>query len=191
MGKGGARWGAGRPSFKVKAEQLLRIDIRQWRKSGLLWDGGSNSWRWSRGDEPAGTIKFTVSANAVYLGYSIDGNDASQSIATTTTPCGYGGSRRWFSCPVCRRRCEVLYMRSARFACRSCQRVSYTSQSEDVIGRLWRTQRKIEERLGEGWQRPKGMREHTYERLWATLMDCERRRDEEFAVVVQRFMGIR
>lgn len=33
------------------------------------------------------------------------------------------------------------------------------------------------------------MRQRTYDRLWESLMDCETRRDEAFALVVQRFMG--
>jgi hypothetical protein len=49
MGTGGLRCGAGRPAYRIKAEQLQRVDIRVWRKRGLLWVGGSNSWL-MRGD---------------------------------------------------------------------------------------------------------------------------------------------
>jgi hypothetical protein len=51
---------------------------------------------------------------------------------------------------------------------------------------MWRKQSKIEARLGENWRRPKGMRQHTYERL----VDCEARRDEAFAVVAERLLGL-
>jgi len=80
-------------------------------------------------------------------------------------------------------------MRAGRFACRHCQRVAYSSQSEDVMARTWREQRRIEERIGEDWQRPKGMRQHTYERLIDRLEDCQRRRDEAFFLVAARLFA--
>ena len=77
-------------------------------------------------------------------------------------------------------------MRWGRFACRRCQQVSYTSQAEDVLARMWRKQAKIEGRLGENWGRPKGMRRNTYETLMAVLFDCEERRDLVLSDFVQR-----
>ena len=126
---GGARCGAGRPGHRLKAEQTLKVDIRVWHQRGLLWDGGTNTWSWSRGGESAGSIRFTVNTDNIRLTYSVNGQDASQTIRLTATPCRYGGSRQWFECPVCRGRAAVLFMRAGRFACRQCQKVSYTSQS--------------------------------------------------------------
>ena len=37
MGTGGARIGAGGPAFWAKAEQLIRVEIREWHRRGLLW----------------------------------------------------------------------------------------------------------------------------------------------------------
>ena len=64
-----------------------------------------------------------------------------------------------------------------RFACRKCQKVAHTLQSEDMCGRMWRAQAKIETKLAENWQRPTGMRRHTYDRLSGALLACEERRD--------------
>ena len=72
---------------------------------------------------------------------------------------------------------------------RHCQRVAYSSQSEDVMARTWREQRRIETRLGDDWQRPKGMRQRTYERLMDRLAECEQRRDEAFCIAAQRFIS--
>lgn len=184
MAKGGARWGAGRPGYRVKAEQLHRIDIRQWRQRGLLWDGGSNSWSWSRGGEPTGNIQFTVSAESIWLAYSINGNDASQNIHTTTTPCGYGGSRRWFSCPACRGRCEVLYQRSGRFACRSCQRVSYTSQSGSESDRTHARYHKLHALVENG--KPKWQRWSTFNRLEEKFERADENANQMLWKVIQR-----
>jgi len=191
MGKGGMRWGAGRPAYRAKAEQLQRVDIRVWRKRGYLTPGQYFSWAWNRGGEPTGSIAVRVhDAHSLSLLYSVGAGenrrDGSQTIALASTPCHYGSSRPWFVCPRCQRRAGLLFMRWGRFACRLCQQVSYTSQAEDVMARMWRKQAKIEGRLGENWLRPKGMRRSTYETLMEVLFDCEERRDLVLSNFVQR-----
>ena len=81
-------------------------------------------------------------------------------------------------------------MRAGRFACRHCQRVSYSSQSCDLLDRMWRKQTRIEARLGEHWQRPKGMRHHTYDRLLDQLEVCEQRREDAFCKFTARFLAM-
>ena len=81
-------------------------------------------------------------------------------------------------------------MRRGVFACRHCQRVAYSSQSEDGLDRMWRAQSKIEAKLADNWQRPKGMRQRTYKRLTASVWELEARRDEAFAVFAGRLMGL-
>jgi hypothetical protein len=41
MGKGGMRWGAGRPAHKGKAEACMRLDVREWARRGALVPGYS------------------------------------------------------------------------------------------------------------------------------------------------------
>ena len=60
MGKGGMRWGAGRPGYRAKAEQLQRVDIRVWHKRGYLTPSQYFSWAWNRGGEPTGSIAVRV-----------------------------------------------------------------------------------------------------------------------------------
>lgn len=191
MGRGGLRWGAGRPGYKIKAEHSHRIDIGMWHRGGYLRAGRSFTWRWHRGDEPTGNIGVVVhGADSLALQYMVgsDGQrrDGSQTIRLAHTPCNYGKSRPWFVCPVCQRRAGVLYMRAGRFACRHCQKVAYASQSCDLLDRLWRKQAKLEIRLGEHWVRPKGMRQRTYEELIDALIKCEERRDDAFCEVAAR-----
>lgn len=145
------------------------------------------------GGEPSGSIGVQVlSADHLTLRYTLtqDGvaRDVAERITITRTACPYGGARPWFHCPRCARRVAVLYMRQGYFACRHCQRVAYSSQSRGTIDRTWIKQRRIEARLGDGWHRPKGMRQRTYNALLDELADCEARRDEAFALVVKRFM---
>ena len=195
MGTGGMRYGAGRPSYKVKAEQLQRVDIGRWHRGGYLRAGCSFTWSWHRGDEPTGSIGVVVhGAESLALQYVVGNDDqrrdGSQTIHLTLTACNYGSSRPWFVCPVCQRRAGVLYMRAGRFACRYCQRVAYTSQSSDLLDRMWRKQSKIEERLAAHWQRPKGMRLKTYDRLMQVLLICEERRENAFLGYAARLLSM-
>jgi hypothetical protein len=86
----------------------------------------------------------------------------------------FGGHRKWFECPGCRRPCRVLYGTNS-LRCRRCRRLKYASQSE---ARPWRAQRRacnIRRRLGARGNsldapfpaKPRGMRRTTYERLRA------------------------
>ena len=194
MGKGGMRYGAGRPSYKVKAEHLQRVEIGRWHRGGYLRAGCSFTWSWHRGDETTGSIGVRVhGADSLALQYMLGSEgqrrDASQTIRLTRTACNYGNARPWFVCPVCQRRAGVLYMRAGRFACRHCQRVSYSSQSCDLLDRMWRKQSKLEARLGEYWGRPKGMRQRTYQALLDRLHDCKVRRDSAFVETAVRLFG--
>ena len=193
MGKGGMRYGAGRPSYKVKAEQLQRVDIGRWHRGGYLRAGCSFTWSWHRGDESTGSIGVRVhGTDSLALQYTVGSEgqrrDGTQTIRLTHTDCNYGNTRPWFACPVCQRRAGVLYMRAGRFACRHCQRVSYSSQSCDRLDGMWRKQAKLQDRLGEGWTRPRGMRQLTYERLIAALVNCEERRDDAFCEIAARLL---
>lgn len=167
-----------------------------WRQRGYLRPGMSFSWAWNRGGEPTGSIGVWIKgAESLMLQYMAgsegERRDASQTIRLAHTPCHYGSTRPWFVCPLCQRRAGLLYLRWGRFACRKCQRVAYTSQSCDLMDRMWRKQAKIEARLGENWQRPKGMRQRTHEALIEAISQCEERRDEACAILLTKLMAKR
>jgi hypothetical protein len=68
-------------------------------------------------------------------------------------------------------------MGGSEFACRICLRLGYISESLDTVDRLWRKQSKLESRLGQDGDRPKRMRQRTYERIWARIDAVEAARD--------------
>jgi len=179
MRRGGYRYGAGRPGWKVKAEQSLPLDVRQMHRAGVLWVGYRGAWKWadSYTEEVVARIGFAAERDGLALSYTLDGEPREQFVPLTHTRCHYGGIRPWFTCPVGGERAAVLYMNAGRFACRHCNRVAYLSQSDDLAGRAWRKQTKLERRLGEDWERPKGMHRSTYDRLLAKLWECEMVRD--------------
>lgn len=179
MGTGGSRYGAGRPAAHVKAEHYRRIDVRRCHREGVLQAGRAGSWQWTNAEtgERVATIGYWSDGSSVALNYSVDGRDCSQRVLLRHTECNYGGRRPWFTCPVRGERVAVLYLRAGRFACRHCQRIAYASQSGDALDRVWRRQQRIEAKLGEDWQRPKGMHHSTYDRLMSRILDCEERRE--------------
>lgn len=169
MARGGSRYGAGRPAHKVTAESVQRIEVRRWSRAGNFNGNFHFSCGWNRGGEPSGSISVCTSQDSAVLSYRIkdlysnEWSDKRQFVAVVSTPCKYGGNRKWFQCPTCNRRCEVLYLRTSRFACRHCQKIAYTSQSGGPIERLTHKLHKLRARV-EGGKR-KGMRRATYERL--------------------------
>ena len=192
MAKGGVRYGAGRPGWHVKAEHCRRLDVRRWHRDGLLRPGISTSWIWTDSEtgERLASIGFRVTDHHVTLSYSINDVPASQHVPLDRTPCNYGGARPWFHCPRCSRRVAVLFLRANGFACRHCQRIAYGSQSDDLCGRTWRRQAKMEARLGPHWQRPKGMHHRTPERLLEGIFACEEIREDALAGYLSRVMHL-
>lgn len=186
MGTGGMRWGAGRPGWHVKAEHCRSIDARRWAREGILRGPRSGGWAWWVDGEKTGSIGYASDGHAVTLTYALNGEPMRQRVPILSTPCTYGGKRLWFGCPRCGRRVAMLYLRTLGFGCRRCCQIAYASQSEDAIGRAWRKESKIERKLGDGWTRPKGMRQRTYERLLATVVDCEERRDAALVQFLSR-----
>jgi hypothetical protein len=194
MGSGGPRTGAGRPAHRAKAEQLCRISVNGLRRTGRLQIDGEFPWSWRAGNQPAGSMTICVTAGerlAFKYRMTSDGQSRDYSIPVKllTSACNYGGSRYWFGCPICAKRVGVLYLRFKRFACRHCQQVAHSSQSEDAHGRTWRETWRLEARLGPNGKRPKGMRHATYYRLRERLIDCEIRREELFVVMAAPYLG--
>lgn len=179
MGKGGFRFGAGRPATHVRDDQCRHIDVRRWQREGMLLTGYAWSWAWSDPDtgQRTASISLICLADAVELNYRLNGAPIRQHVSILRTPCHYGKDRPWFGCPACGRRVALLYLRGSGFFCRHCARVAYRSQSEDACGRSWIKQHKVEAKLDRYWQRPKGMHHRTHARLMSVIIDCELQRD--------------
>jgi hypothetical protein len=198
--RGGSRSGAGRSGWRRKCEYSLPLDVRRLHRKRLLSPGSSCGWHWSRDGERIGDIGIVAAENAIRLSYTWtpSGGDPklmAYDVRIERTPCRYGGSRPWFRCPWCHRRCGLLYglCGDGYFGCRICLRLGYASEAESPIDRCWRQQRKIEAKLGSHLRRPKGMKRKTHQRLRNRWVDIEERKDElfevEFAHIVRR-LGI-
>lgn len=188
-------FGSGRHSGKDKVSSMVALDIRRWKRDGVLVPGYTGQWKWSRRGIEFATIQFRVEQGSVRLMYKTrsrgaEWQDKDYLVRLELTPCAYGGERVWFLCPCCNRRVALLYG-GGMFACRQCHHLAYDCQSERSDDRACRQVDKLRERLkwesgllnGKGWK-PKWMRWHTFRQL-------EVRHDEQMRRVVfgmrQRF----
>lgn len=192
MGSGGSRFGAGRPGWRPKIEQCLRLDVRQLARKGLLRPGNWSAWRWwnSYTRDETGSVSILAERGRIDLRYQRGDQPVISPIRLTYTPCHYGGSRPWFICPNCWRRCGVIAFGRGGWACRECLHLAYSCEAEDAMGRLWRKQGKLEARLGPDGERPKGMHWRTYERLWDRIEEIEARKDEVLFASVLPYLAL-
>jgi hypothetical protein len=197
MGKGGSRWGAGRPAYRPAAGNYRSLDIRKMVRNDCVKPRNYFGWQWTNeAGEKVASVSCAVNEHASQLtvSYSWWRHDESERqevkrhIWLISTPCNYGGVRWWFSCPCCQRRAAVLYIMGGALRCARCGRVSYASQRGDVVDRAWIKQRKLEARLINGWDKPKRMRWETLHRLQAGI-ECERRKDTALISMMAR-LGI-
>lgn len=101
-----------------------------------------------------------------------------QLIEVVTTPCNFGGERRWFLCPGCGRRCAIL---RTGLRCNKCAGGRYRSEVRSVPDRLLLKARKLRRRLGQTGQlqgtrippKPHRMRWHSYLKMRAEIERIE------------------
>jgi hypothetical protein len=107
------------------------------------------NWLW-RGRTPSTkNLGRSLGKGHLFLGYSYRGAELQgYRVTLAWTDCHFGGSRVWFRCPRCDRRAAKLFLDEGHFACRSCHRLAYLSQSDDQFGAFHRRIRKIKQKLG-------------------------------------------
>ena len=173
--------GSGRQSHygaKDTTEDFRAIDIRRWKRDGLLAPNQAFGWKWSRRGEVIASIRVQTEFDRVLLIYrhrsgSGDWKDEHYPVYLDWTLCHMGGKRPWFRCPTsaCSKRVAILYG-GAIFACRKCHKLAYPSQRENLGDRAGRKADTIRNKLG--WEpgflncvglKPKGMHWKTFEHL--------------------------
>ena len=170
-----------RPSYSGKdaTEDSMPLDIRRLHRAGALSPGRAVSWQWTVNDRVIASIRVHAQAGSVTLGYNYTPHGRpveviSQTVWLESTPCAFGGSRSWFTCPTCSKRVAVIYGAGRLFACRRCKGLAFSSQGEAADDRAARRANRIRKLLG--WQigilngpglKPKGMHQRTYQRLLA------------------------
>ena len=166
---------------KTTTEECRSLDVRRFRREGLLKPGHWFSWCWWRAEEKVASIGVFVRQDRLVLAYRHrsgpggEWEDVKEPVPLTWTACNFGGERPWFICPGtgCGRRVAVLYGPGRYFLCRYWYDLTYESQRENEMTRTLRRAQTIRERLGGSAnmtnpfpEKPKGMHWRTYERLW-------------------------
>ncbi|TAM17605.1 MAG: hypothetical protein EPN62_19900 [Candidimonas sp.] len=191
MGTGGSRYGAGRPGYHHKTFHFHSIDVRRLQRENNLRAGLCLTCAWKDDSgKVLSSIGMTVDQKGVTFNYRINDQPVNQYVILVKTACNYGGSRTWFLCPYCQRRCTHVYF-GQQVACRKCHRLRYPSQSDDDTGATWRKQRKLEARLGgeNYWRKPKGMHEATFQRIRQEIIGLESERDRLLCISYTALMA--
>jgi hypothetical protein len=178
-----------------KCHEYHSVDLAWRRRKGCLRPGYSGNLTWSRCGAQTGNISYRVETAGIRLIYRTrphggEWQDVNELIPFVGTSTNFGGSRQWFLCPSCRKRCRILYGGS-RFRCRRCYRLKYESQYEPAYGRAATRAHKLRERLGYSGAlddpfppKPKGMHWKTYRRLETVEAQCR----EQWALDVMGWM---
>jgi hypothetical protein len=159
------------------------VDVRRFAREGMLARSGWHGWQWTENGVKVASIGLRVDldAHAIRFEYqqTVDGKtrDIKVTVWLETTACHLGGTRWWWRCPNCSRRCANLYLVLGGLGCRACLKMTYASQREDTVGRSWRRTQKIERALGIDGSPGRRMHKKTRERLYDALAREEERRD--------------
>jgi hypothetical protein len=197
-GFGSTRWAF--TSTNDTAEDSNPLDINRLNREGCLRPGYQGSWEWTRNGEHVASIQFRRDGDRLILSYRFqqhdeEWQDVEQPAPIVWVPCRFGGRRPYFVCPGWgfRRRVSKLYGASTYFLCRHCYRLAYASQRESRYDRALHRANNIRVRLGGAPgsaspfpERPKGMHQRTYERLWSEVRRAEMRADERLTIFLDR-----
>jgi len=132
-------------------EDLHSIDIRQWKKDGVLTKNQSFDYTWRNHLGVTGRIYLQLNDITLSVRYVMQTATTGYHfglIKLTTTACHYGGDRYWFICPRCSRRAAKLYKLTQGFECRACNGLPYKSQNETASDRNIRRVRSVRRLLG-------------------------------------------
>lgn len=186
---------------RTDTDGLLYLDAAALRKMGALTPGALSWQQWTNGQgDVVGSIQsLTNSAgDALTLIYRIrehggEWQDVRERIGLEATPCHFGGSRLWLSCPSCHSRRRVLYSLGGRFRCRACHDLAYGSTRDDAQERSARRIRKLQKRLGAKQSdlyhvppKPDGMHWETYSGIVEALLTEHDRQTAFFAGFLDR-----
>ena len=150
-GNGSGNWY--RYDARPTVGECLALDVRLWRRKRVLRPGVRFSCRWERDGEQTASVAVRVYDGRVVLSFSYGGKgdvrtDVDQPVMLDWTPCNYGGSRVWFRCPVCKRRCALLYGIEEAFMCRQCGGLTYGSKTQSPLDRQRERAQAIRRQLG-------------------------------------------
>lgn len=169
----------GRHRNAPKTNELVALNLSIFAQDGLDGDV-SRVLSWSNGKGRVGRARCNLSDQRALIHFeSVHGAVVHQEIDLTITHPHFGGVRRWFVCPECRRRCRVLYHLD-RFICRCCAGAVYPSQYDWVRVPGEAKAKRVRDRFGVmgghealSVSKPKGMHWRKFREMERLLWDAE------------------
>ena len=162
---------------KLTTDMVPAIDIRQLQRRRELMPGKRTLQTWTRGGVIAAQVELDIQHSQLGIRYFLLSRSSEREpvecvVPIASTPCNYGGVRRWFRCPDCGKRVAVIYVQRRSCSCRQCNYLVYRSQRERAGERARDRVQKIRVRLGGSANllepfpaKPKWMRWRTYQNL--------------------------
>jgi hypothetical protein len=160
---------------KLTVETALALDIRALAHAGNLGNSLSVfATTWTHGLSESSVGVTVLNGRRALVSYrDARGEVTTEHIVFQWTTCNFGGTRPWWTCPQCDRRCAIVYARGAwPFMCRLCANLTYETAQSDASTRAICKSNRRRARLG--WEltepfppKPKGMHWRTFERLFA------------------------
>jgi hypothetical protein len=158
----------------ARCETYHAIDLAWLRRQKMLKPGRASSIKWTHAGGAPASVGLVSSDDYVQLTYRYRAGHAWQQareiVSFTHTPTCFGGRRRWFACPACRKACRVLF--GVPFRCRRCHGLHYSSQYQSAGRRAAGRLQSLRTRLGGSADllepfptRPRHMQRQTYARL--------------------------
>lgn len=178
---GGYLSGRPRTVNRGTVEGVPRLALRYLRRSGFVVPGyrRATTLHWSRQGVSTASIGVIVDLTERESGfttliYSYRGTPIRQHVSMVAMPCRFGGFRLYFVCPDTGARVETLTpsdIADGRFISCSAAALSYSSQSETELDRLWRAQEKAADKAfgKNGQPRPRGENKRRLEQRWEDL----------------------
>jgi hypothetical protein len=180
-------------------EAPCRLDASQLKRLGAFAEGYDGRLIWQDADGmPGPSVRVLGGSDAIQIEDVAKRPDGSwerrnEHIPLLTSDRNYGGAQTYFGCPRCATRVKRLYIGSARFLCRHCLGLVFTSSQERSVDRAFRRMRKLRRRVGANTgledpigPKPKGMHQRTFDRLFNQILDAEAEVNDSFIPVLAR-----
>jgi hypothetical protein len=117
---------------KMTVAQCLSIEIAQFNCHRDICFSGNISWINKYTNEELSSISYLFlpadkAEPMIILSYTIEDRLIDEPIILRKSKTRFGGSRWWFTCPLCKKRMGKLYLKpkSNYFACRRCHALRY------------------------------------------------------------------
>lgn len=178
--------------IKDSTGDYLSLCVNRLNREGMLQPGKEGAWYWRNSAGESAITVACIDHGSMTLSFRRLGRDYHLPVRLERTPCYLGGSRPWFACPGCGRRCGKLYM-TGKFVCRLCARLNYPSQQETDC--IYRQVYQHRHRLGcfddmvsvpaYRIPKPKGMHWRTFRKHIDELIQKEQQATEQTAKFIE------